>query len=127
MKLGAITKNLKPAGAAVVGAIGASVLKNKILPATLSPMIKSAIPVVAGLFLMGMKGSFIPNIGLGMVAKSGSDLAVENIPGLAGFIEEDMSGLFDYEVNDYAVNDYAVNDFELNDSPNEGGVNEESY
>lgn len=123
MKLPAITKQLKPAGGAVVGAIGASVLKNKALPASLSPMIKSAVPVLVGLVLMGMKGQFIQSVGIGMVAKGGSDLAVENIPGLAGFTEEDMSGLFEGEVNDYAVNDYAVND-----DINEGEVNgEESY
>lgn len=95
MKLGNITKQIRPAAGAIAGAIASKVLKSKALPATLSPMTKNAIPAVVGLVLMSMKGAFVQSIGIGMVAESGSGLATDFVPGLAGFTGDDISDAFD--------------------------------
>jgi len=88
-------KSVKPAIGLVAGAVAAKVVANKVIPASLPSIARKAAPVVLGIVLMGMKGEFIKNIGAGMVASAGADLAAEYVPGIGALSEEDLSGIFE--------------------------------
>lgn len=90
-----ITSNVMPVVGLVVGALASKLVVNKLLAtSTMSPMIKSAIPLAAGFVLAGMgKGGILSNIGLGMATQSGLALSSSLVPGLEGMVEADMSGI----------------------------------
>ena len=102
-------------GGLVVGGVIASKVSTIQLPAAVPPMLKTALPVIAGFFLLSKPG-IVGYIGAGMVAVGSIKLIGAIAPKLGiGADEEDVN---DYQIEgvDYALNgasmegvDYALN------------------
>jgi hypothetical protein len=75
-----ITANLGNTAIAVAGGIGGSMAAAKFLPATMDTKIKSAIPLVVGLVLSGMRAPIIRHAGMGMAILGGVSLAKQFLP-----------------------------------------------
>jgi len=84
-----LKKSVTEGAGLIVGGIGANYV-TKFVPIQ-NESIKSAIPIVAGLFLMGQKG-MLSQVGAGMIAVGGSNLAKSF--GI-GDVDQDLNGLFD--------------------------------
>jgi hypothetical protein len=86
----------------IAGAVAANLVTkavNKAMP-TGSPVIKSLIPVAAGVFLATQKNPLVKGAGFGMVAKGGSALVDAFLPNAVGQVDDlfmngddDMLGL----------------------------------
>lgn len=86
----------------IAGAVAANLVTkavDKAMP-TGSPVVKSLIPVAAGVFLATQKNPLVKGAGFGMVAKGGSALVDAFIPNAVGQIDDlfmngddDMLGL----------------------------------
>lgn len=76
----------------IAGAVAAGQVKKLVSGFNLpgGAMVGSAAPIVVGFFLSGQKSDLIRGLGFGMIAKGGSDLAAELIPGIAGLDEEEI-------------------------------------
>jgi len=74
----------------IAGAVAANLVTkavNKAMP-TGSPVIKSLIPVAAGVFLATQKNPLVKGAGFGMVAKGGSALVDAFLPNAVGQIDD---------------------------------------
>lgn len=86
----------------IAGAVAANLVTkavNKAMP-TGSPVVKSLIPVAAGVFLATQKNPLVKGAGFGMVAKGGSALVDAFLPNAVGQVDDffmngddDMLGL----------------------------------
>lgn len=111
---------LVPIAGMVAGAVAAKFATNKLLASsTMNPMIKNAIPLVAGIIIAGMDKSrgMLHNIGTGMATMGGLTLAQSLIPGLEGITEADINGIEE----DITVGDInEIGDITVGDSQMEG-------
>jgi hypothetical protein len=93
----------------IAGAVAAGQVKKIITNFNLpgGPMIGSAAPIVLGFILSGQKSEIIRGLGFGMIAKGGSDLATEFLPGI-GNIDDNIEEIFINESNeDFLLNEPA--------------------
>lgn len=130
-----LNKNtLKEAGGLTVGAVVAAKVANVNLPMNLPAPVKSALPLIVGVFLAGQKG-FVGDVGKGMIAVGGVKLLNAVAPNLGIGAEGDDDGMGAYQIegaSDYALAgpSYAladdVNIMEGVDNP-DGGANFGGY
>ena len=84
----------------VAGAVAAgfvSKLVNDKLP-NVPNVVKSLIPIGAGIFLAGNKNVMLKGVGFGMVAKGGAELASSLIPGIGNIDEVFLSAPADQSI-----------------------------
>ena len=130
-----LNKNtLKEAGGLTVGAVVAAKVANVNLPMNLPAPVKSALPLIVGVFLAFQKG-FVGDVGKGMIAVGGVKLLNAVAPNLGIGAEGDDDGMGAYQIqgaSDYALAgpSYAladdVNVMEGVDNP-DGGANFGGY
>lgn len=107
----------------VAGAVAAKLVKNMAGKMIKNDKLRAAAPILIGILLAGNKKT--ANVGYGMIAVGGADLAGTLVPSLAGIEEMDLSGLFDelsgdggYEMNGPLNDDLNLSgdggDYEMN-------------
>lgn len=125
---------LKEAGGLTVGAVVAAKVANVNLPINIPAPVKSALPLILGVFLANQKG-FVGDVGKGMIAVGGVKLLNAVAPNLGIGAEDDDDGMGAYQIQgatDYALAgpSYAladdVNVMEGVDNP-DGGANFGGY
>lgn len=121
---------LTQSAALAAGAIAGSLIFNK-LTQIANPKLRAAIPLAAGIFLVGNKNKMLSGLGGGMIAIGGQKLVGTFVPALAGYEadeiiegvyldedsmgeDEEINGTFDtinaYDVINGNVEDYSDND-----------------
>lgn len=90
-----LQKQLMPVFGTTAGAVAAEIATKKVLPQTLPAAVRAGAPLILGIFLMTQKGELIKNLGAGMVAVAGANLAKTFIPGLAGLTQSDMDTIME--------------------------------
>lgn len=78
----------------VAGAVAAGFAKNLAKKVSDNEKIQAAVPLAAGIVVSRMKSPALKNVGLGMIAASGRDLAGTFVPALRGIEDMDLSGIF---------------------------------
>jgi hypothetical protein len=81
----------------VTGAIVARVVTSK-LPIQ-NNLVKNAVPVAIGAFLMNQRNPFMASAGTGMIAAGGSGLVASFIPGISGLLNtEVVNGVGEFDL-----------------------------
>jgi hypothetical protein len=81
----------------VTGAIVARVVTSK-LPIQ-NNLVKNAVPVALGAFLMNQRNPFVASAGTGMIAAGGSGLVASFIPGISGLLNtEVVNGVGEFDL-----------------------------
>lgn len=73
-------------------------------------VVKSIIPIGAGLFLAGQKNTIVKNAGLGMIAKGGADLARAFVPGIGASIDDLISSPADQSILSLVLPEDTISD-----------------
>ena len=94
-----LMKDLQTAGLGIAGALGAKVVKNKVLPMIpgvgTNEYLKDIAPIALGLFMMRQKNVMLQDAGLGMIIGAGADFAAAKIPGIGEITGDDVSAVAD--------------------------------
>src|SRR3954463_2666777 len=88
-------KHLKQAAIITAGGLGAKVVKNlakKFITAPGMQKLIPAVPVAIGIMLL--QSAKTEDLGFGMIAVGGTDLAGSIVPQLAGLEDMDLTGIF---------------------------------
>lgn len=78
----------------VGGAVAQGLVKNLAKKVSDNEKIQAAVPLAVGIVVSRMKSPALKNVGLGMIAASGKDLAGTFVPALRGIEDMDLSGMF---------------------------------
>jgi len=91
-----IKKAATDVAALTIGSVGAGFVQ-KYIPVE-NAMIKAAAPLALGVVLMGQKG-MLSQIGAGMVARGGNDLARAFAPDVISGLENEINGIDEDDFN----------------------------
>jgi hypothetical protein len=113
-------KHLKQAAMITAGGLGAKVVKNLSKKFITQPGLQKlvpAVPVLVGLLML--QSAKTEDLGFGMIAVGGTDLAGTLVPQLAGLEDMDLTGIFDGDLNGPLNDD--INDDLSDDTSNMNG------
>lgn len=100
---------LTQSAALAAGAIAGSLIFNKLTQIT-NPKLRAAIPLAAGLFLVGNKNKMMAGLGGGMIAIGGQKLVGQFVPGLAGYdSDEVIEGVYMDDADSMGESDDEIN------------------